>query len=145
MIRTKEHKVAYDILWRVHAFLMASSYLALLSGIFISLVFKSKRWRFKTHKNLGIYAAISGVTALITIFIMVELYSGAHLTSLHAVLGAATAVFLITTPLFGLRIMKGANKKRAKIIHKLFGYTTFVLMTITLISGLAFVGIVSFY
>lgn len=136
--------MAYEILWRVHALLMSTSYLALFSGILISLFFKKKKWRHKTHRNLGIYAGISGVTALILAFVMVQIFSGVHFTSLHAIAGGVTGLILILTPPAGRQIRKVKDKKRMKRIHRIMGYTTAAFMAVTILFGLMFVGILSF-
>ncbi len=121
---------------------MSTSFLAMLAGILVSLFFKKKKWRFKVHKRLGIYAGVSGLTALILAATMVQIYNGVHFTSLHAVLGAFTGLLLMLTPLAGLRILRSRQAHRQKILHKLAGYTTVVMMGITVFSGMVFMGII---
>lgn len=131
----------YEILWRIHAILMGTSFLSLLTGILISLIFKKRKWRYKTHKRLGIYAGISGVTALVIAFIMVQSSGGFHFTTPHTIIGAVTGLLLIATPLAGLRIRKAENKKRMKLIHRTMGYITCSMMLVTIVMGLFLVGI----
>ncbi len=134
--------MVYEILWKIHAVLMSSSFLALASGIFISLVYKKMKWRYKTHKYLGIYAGLSGFSALVIALIMVQIFNGVHFTSRHAVFGAFTGILLILTPLAGLSIVKVKNKKRMKMIHRISGYSTLILMIITIYYGLEISGII---
>ncbi len=131
----------YDILWRIHAVLMSTSFTALLSGIVISRFYFKKKWRYKTHRKLGITAGITGVTGLVLAITMVQISSGAHLTSLHTISGAATGLLLILTPLAGLHIRRSKKKKQMKLSHKTMGYITLILVTYTIVSGLIFTGI----
>lgn len=135
--------MAYDILWKSHAILMSTSFLALLSGILISLIYKKKKWRYKTHRNLGIIAGCTGITALLLAGIMVQVYSGVHFTSRHAIAGAVTALFLILTPLAGLRIRKSKKKKQLRTAHRVAGYITAAFMIFTILSGMIFAGVIS--
>ncbi len=135
--------MAYEILWRLHAILMSTSFIALFSGILISLLYKKKKWRYKTHRNLGMYAGISGVSALIIAAVMVQISSGVHFTSRHTILGAVTGLLLILTPLVGLKIRKSKKKKPMRLSHRIMGYITAVLMIMTILSGLLFMGIIS--
>ncbi|RKX72564.1 MAG: hypothetical protein DRP49_08825, partial [Spirochaetes bacterium] len=132
---------SYDILWRIHAVLMSISFAALSSGIVISRFYFKKKWRYKIHKKLGITAGITGVTGLLLAFTIVQISSGAHLTSPHTILGAVTGLLLILTPLAGLQIRKTKKKKQMKLSHRTMGYITLILVTLTIISGLLFTGI----
>ena len=102
---------------------------------------RRKKWRYKTHKKLGITAGIAGVTGLLLAFTMVQISSGAHLTSPHTILGAVTGLLLILTPLAGLQIRKTKKKKQMKLSHRTMGYITLVLIIFTILSGLLFTGI----
>jgi hypothetical protein len=135
--------MAYEILWRLHAVLMSTAFAALFSGIFISLFYRKKKWRYKTHRNLGILAGISGVSALVIAFIMVQVFSGTHFTSLHAIVGGTTGLLLILSPLVGLRIRKSRKKKRMRLSHRTLGYATLVMMILTIPTGLIFAGILT--
>jgi len=132
---------SYDILWRIHAVLMSISFTALLSGIVISRFYFIKKWRYKTHRKLGITAGITGVAGLLLAFTMVQISSGAHLSSPHTILGAVTGLLLILTPLAGHQIRKARKKKQMKLSHRTMGYVTLILVALTIISGLLFTGI----
>ena len=121
--------MTYDILWRIHAILMGTAFTALLSGILISHYFKKKKWRYKTHNRLGIFAGITSVAGLLLAVAMVQKSSGAHLTSPHTVAGAAAGLILIITPIVGLSIRKAKKKKLTKRFHKTMGYTTLILVS----------------
>lgn len=133
--------MVYDLLWKTHAVLMSSAYVSLLTGIAISLFYKKRKWRYKTHRALGIFAGTSGITALLIALVMVQVYSGVHFTSIHAVSGGITGLLLVLTPFIGLRIRKAKNKKKHRAMHRLLGYTTTVAMTVTILFGLIISGI----
>lgn len=135
--------MAYEILWRVHAILMSTSFLSMFCGVLISLIWKQKKWRYKAHRALGIYAGISGVTALIAAVVMVQINSGYHLTSRHALGGAFTAALLIATPLVALKIKTAKKKKLLKKVHKILGYLTLFFMAVSIFFGLLFVGLIN--
>ncbi|HAK46387.1 MAG TPA: hypothetical protein DCO79_10785 [Spirochaeta sp.] len=132
----------YGVLWRIHAILMSSSFIALAAGIVISILYKKRKWRYKAHQRLGIYAGTSGLTALILAGIMVQAYSGYHLNSTHAILGLTSGLLLILTPIAGLRMKKAVNKKRLRLIHRILGGLTAVMMLITILLGLGYTGII---
>ena len=127
--------MAYDILWRLHAILMCGAFLCMCTGAVISLLYKKRKWRYKTHKTLGISAGILGISAFIIAFVMVQLY-GAHFTSFHGGVGFAAALLLILTPTAGLRIRRSKNKKRARLLHKTMGYLTLATMALNVTLGL---------
>lgn len=134
--------MAYDILWRVHAILMSTSFLSMCCAVLISLIWKQKKWRYKAHRALGIYAGISGVIALLIAVVMVQIYSGYHLTSRHATGGAFTSLLLIATPLIALKIKTSKKKKLLKKVHKVLGYLTILFMAVAIFFGLLFVGLI---
>jgi len=136
--------MTYEILWKIHAGLMSTSFIALLSGIIISILYKKKKWRYKTHKTLGIYAGASGAAALLTAVIMVQLLGGVHFSSLHTIIGGVTGLLLLLTPVAGLKIRTAKNKKRLKVIHRIMGYSTAIMMLIVILLGLRLAGIISY-
>ncbi len=133
--------MAYSVLWKIHAILMSVSFLSLTAGILISILFKKKKWRYNTHRKLGITAGAAGITAFLIAFIMIQLFSGPHFSSLHTLAGGISVLLLIITPQLGLNMKKAANKKRIKLIHRIFGGLTFTAMAFTILLGLRFVGI----
>ncbi|QEN08225.1 hypothetical protein EXM22_09580 [Oceanispirochaeta crateris] len=132
----------YEILWRIHAVLMATSLLSMVGAILVSLLWKRKKWRYKTHRALGLYAGAAGITALLTAFVMVQTSHGYHLSSQHAVFGAFSGVLLICTPLLGLNMNRFRNKKIGRTIHKSLGYLTVTGMGISIYYGLSLMGFV---
>jgi hypothetical protein len=137
-------KMLHDVLWRSHAVLMTISLLAIVSGIVISLACKKKRWRYQTHRKLGITAGISGVTALVLGVVMVQLSGGFHLVSPHAWAGTISGVLLIATPVMGLQIAKVKKKLLVRRVHRISGYVTAASMMFTVVLGLRYVGILPF-
>jgi len=57
--------MSYTTLWIIHAVLMGTSVTALSSGILISHFYYKRKWRYKTHRRLGITAGITGTSGLI--------------------------------------------------------------------------------
>ena len=132
----------YGILWKVHAILMASALLSVTAGILISLLRKGRRNTYKLHRTLGLYAALSGLIALLIAVTMVQTSSGIHLSSPHSYLGLITALLLICTPLIML-LKKTRTKKTVRRLHRFIGYLTVLLMVSTIVTGLFFVGILA--
>jgi len=134
--------MAYEILWRVHAVLMTTAFLSLVSGVLISLIWKKKKWRYKTHRALGIYAGSAAAAALVTAVILVQISSGYHLSSSHALGGAVTGVLLLSTPILGLKMAKSKNRKILVKVHKVLGYLIIVLMSSAIYFGLEIAGVI---
>ena len=133
--------MAYEILWRVHAFLMTTAFISMVAAVLISLIWKKRKWRYKTHRTLGIYAGVAGVTALLTAFVMVQMSHGYHLSSQHAIGGALTGLLLMGTPMVGLHLRRFKNKKIGKALHKSLGYLTLLGMGSSIAFGLMMVGL----
>jgi hypothetical protein len=136
----------YSVLWPVHAILMGAAFLAMLIGMFISRYGKGKKWWFKTHRWLGRGGSMGALVALILSVVMISFTHGAHLSSLHAVLGAITIVLLLITPFLGARMMKreAKNKKAVRIVHRWMGRATLVMMAVTILFGLRISGLIYF-
>jgi hypothetical protein len=141
-LKYRRVNMIYEVLWKVHAVLMATSFLSMVGAILVSLLWKRKKWRYKTHRALGLYAGIAGVTALLTAFIMVQISHGYHLSSQHAILGAISGVLLICTPLLGLNMNRFRNIKMGRTIHKSLGYLTVAGMGSSIYFGLSLMGFV---
>jgi len=139
-----EKIMTYDILWKIHAALMSTSFIALLCGIIISILYKRSKWRYKAHKILGIYAGLSGAAALAAAVILVQNFSGSHFSSLHTITGGVTGLLLLLTPVAGLKIRTIKNKKRLRVIHRITGYSTAVMMAAVILMGLRLAGVIGY-
>ena len=136
----------YSILWPIHAVLMGLSFLAMLTGMFISRYGKGKKWWLKTHRGLGTGGGIGAVIALVIATIMVSVSHGYHLSSPHSIIGLITIVLIILTPLIGSRMLKpkASGKKVLRVVHRWIGRVTLVMMAATILFGLRIAGIIYF-
>ncbi len=125
---------------------MGLSFLAMLTGMFISRYGKGKKWWLKTHRRLGTGGGIGALVALVIATIMVSVSHGYHLSSSHSIVGLITIVFIIITPLIGSRMLKpkASGKKVLRVIHRWIGRITLVLMAVTVLFGLRVSGILYF-
>lgn len=122
--------MTYQILWIVHAILMGVAFLSLTTGF---VLFRVSKRNFRYHKALGLGGSVTGYVALILAVVMVQIGGGFHLSSVHALTGAAAGLGLITVPLLGL--------KRKRLPHRMGGYITLLLMGAAILLGLTMMGI----
>ena len=130
----------WDILWKVHAFLMSAAVISAVSAIPVKRFFKPAASAFRLHRRLGLAAfaaAAAGLTASVT---AVQLH-GSHLTSSHTRLGSAAGLLLLLTPVAGLIIIKG-KKADLRTVHKTAGYTAAAAAAAAIVSGLLYMGII---
>jgi hypothetical protein len=130
-------------LWVFHAALMTIGFVLMLIGVGIAKTQKKKKWWLKTHKIIGVLAAIISVAGLFLGFIMVSLSSGEHFRVPHAYIGVIAIVFGVLTPILGFavfKVKKGKNKIRSA--HRWFGRIAIVLMVLNIIFGLSLAGVI---
>lgn len=136
----------YSVLWPIHAILMGVSFAAMATGIIIAVFLKKKKWRLEVHKNLGYGGAICAVAALVLAVVMISLTHGAHISSIHAIFGTITIVFIIIAPALATIMYKSKakpqTKKGLRIVHIYVGVIALALMTVTIFFGLRIAGII---
>ncbi|MBN2685695.1 MAG: hypothetical protein JXR40_10475 [Pontiellaceae bacterium] len=120
----------------IHAGLMAAALLSMTLGILISLLWKDKKWRYKTHRALGGFAGFVGFIGLVVGVVMVQLKGGPHMVSRHAFFGTIAAFFLIVAPLVALQY----RKRTGRIVHKLMGWAALGLGGFSAYLGLKLAG-----
>jgi len=130
-------------LWVFHATLMTIGFVLMLIGVGIAKTQKKKKWWLKTHKMIGVLAAIISVAGLFLGFIMVSLASGEHFRVPHAYIGVIAIVFVVLTVILGFAQFK-VKKGKAKIrfTHRWFGRISLVLMVLNIIFGLSLAGVI---
>ena len=127
----------------VHIVFMVLGYVLMITGIVIARFYKKKRWRIKNHRLVSLLSSLTSVTGIIVSFVMVS----DHFRIAHHFLGVITLPFLVFVPIFGylftknlqnIAILKKLNpyRKKMRLIHRLMGYLTFLLMTSTIITGI---------
>lgn len=131
-----------SLLWPVHAGLMIIGLTAISSGIIVARYMRrrKKSWWLKVHKYLGVVGSISIVTSFSIAFVMVP----SHFRVLHSYFGAITILGYIAMPLSGLLITNRLtfisdrikNKKLQRDIHRWLGRFLFLLLILTILSGL---------
>ncbi len=130
-------------LWVVHATLMTIGFILILIGVGIAKTQKKKKWWLKTHKIIGIFAAIISVAGLFLGFIMVSLSSGEHFRVPHAYIGVIAIIFVILTPILGFAALKvKEGKAKIRSIHRWIGRIAIVLMLLNIIFGLSLAGVI---
>lgn len=143
-IATGEYsEIEVPSLWIVHAILMTVGFVLMVKAVIIAKVFKKRDWWFKTHKMLGILAAVFSVVGLLMGFYMVSASGGTHFRVPHAYVGVSTLIFVVMTPIlcFALQKFKN-NSSQVRALHRWFGRITFTLMLVNIIFGLMLVGII---
>ncbi len=132
--------MAYDILWKIHGILMSSSFLVMSAGITISLIRNNRVKRYKAHRGLEWYSITSGMIAMATAIIMVQISGGHHLKGVHGYLGLLSFFLFLFTPIF-LITRKRHRKKPMKNLHVTLGFLALLSMGIALYSGMIMKGI----
>lgn len=127
-----------------HAASMGLAFVTMISAIVIARYFKTKKWWLKAHRTLNIIAVFFAVAGFVFAFFMVGASGGPHIRVLHAVFGILTLVLLLIMPVLGSAIFKTKDKNsiaKLKKAHRYLGRTTALMVTITVVAGLVFAGI----
>ena len=127
-----------------HISFMVAACVAMLSGICAARFFGKKKWWFRTHKTLNLAAVGFLVLGLLSAVIMVQSSGGPHLRVPHGILGLITILVSAAIPSLGFAIFKEKDKTKIPArekTHRISGRSAAVLMTATVISGLALIGV----
>lgn len=130
------------MIW-VHAGSMTVAFILMMSGAVIVRFFKKKRWWLKAHRSVGLGGSVCALIGFTGAFVMVSLFEGSHVSVPHAYIGIITFLSALLTPTLG--IMQFQFWRKAAVIrniHRLSGWITIILMSVTIISGLIHVGII---
>ena len=122
---------------------MTLAFILMTTGVVIVKSFKKKRWWLKAHRSVGLAGSACVTIGFVSAFVMVSRFEGSHLSVPHAYIGVITFLSALLTPT--LVIMQFRLRQRAASIrnmHRRSGWITFVLMFVTIISGLVHAGII---
>ena len=130
----------------LHMIIMLVFLLLTAAGILTARYFKKRnpKW-IKVHKLLmvsGLTAAIAGISWIVFV---VQTEQGIHFYAPHTFLGLGTFILALTAPILGLLFTRKKTNKNLKPIlrrfHRIIGWTSLVLIFITVTTGLLLSGI----
>ena len=122
----------------IHAWLMASAFLAMSFGILIPRYMKKNRWWLRAHRGLGVAGPCLGALGVGAAVYLVGISTGIHLRVLHAYVGLVAAAGFITTPLL-CRYLFAAPKEKKKPLraaHRWAGRAALLLYLGAVVLGL---------
>src|SRR5450756_2678763 len=108
----------YARVWPVHAILMGSAVLSLLTAAWAVTLGRHHKGSFHMHKAAAVTAFVLLATGLVVAIGMVQASGGPHLRVLHGVFGAITIVVGFLTGAGGLITTKvRSHRKQLRTIH----------------------------
>lgn len=132
----------YARVWPVHAILMSSAVLSLLTAAWAVTLGRHRKGSFHIHKAAAVTAFVLLAAGLVVAAGMVQASGGPHLRVPHGVLGTVTIVLGFLTGAGGhITTRARANRKQLRTIHLWVGRVAVVLFLLTVFAGLRQVGI----
>jgi hypothetical protein len=108
----------YARVWPVHAILMGSSVLSLLTAAWAVTLGRHRKGSFHNHKAAAVTAFVLLVAGLVVAIGMVQASGGPHLRVPHGIFGAITIVVGFLTGAGGLITTKArSHRKQLRTIH----------------------------
>ena len=111
---------------------MAVALMCFCTAFFIVRKKKGSVW-LKRHRFAATAGVISAITGFLTMLIYYVINDYPNFNSLHAVNGLLAFLFSVGTLTLGHMILKG--KKKARAVHRFFGRTGILLVTIAAAFG----------
>jgi hypothetical protein len=132
-----------SVILPIHLSLMSLAFAIMAFIGYIGHFEKGKRWWLKTHKALGLAAAIIGVFGIGTAVYMVSITTGMHLRVVHSYFGLLSAAIFIASPILGYSFLKGKKERKLlfRRLHRWIGRTALLMMLATIVLGLFQAGI----
>ncbi|RIE16391.1 hypothetical protein [Candidatus Cryosericum septentrionale] len=132
----------YARVWPVHAILMGSSVLSLLTAAWAVTFGHHRKGSFRIHKAAAVTAFVLPAAGLVVAAGMVQASGGPHLRVPHGVFGAITIVVGFLTGAGGHITTKArSNRKQLRTVHLWVGRVAVLLFLLTVFAGLRQVGI----
>ena len=131
----------------LHMIIMLIFLLFIITGIITARYLKKRNpeW-LNFHKLLMISGLTASVLGIGWIVFVVQVETGVHFMTLHAYLGLVTFILTLGAPVLGYKYTGRKTDKGRKpllrILHKITGRVSLVLLMITIISGLIQFGII---
>ncbi|HEU19346.1 MAG TPA: hypothetical protein ENO00_08245 [Deltaproteobacteria bacterium] len=130
------------LIW-VHAGFMAAAIILMMSGAVIVRFFKEKRWWLTVHRRTGLAGSFCVIIGFAGAFAMVSLFEGSHLSVPHAYIGLISFLIALLTPALGIMQFRLRHQAASiRKMHRLSGWTTLLLMSTAIASGLVHAGII---
>lgn len=127
----------YARVWPVHAILMGSAVLLLLTAAWAVTLGRHHKGFFRIHKTSAMAAFVLLGAGLVVAIGMVQASGGPHLRVPHGISGAVTIVLGFLTGIGGLIATKAhANRKQLRTVHLWAGRLSIVLFLLTALAGL---------
>lgn len=132
----------YARVWPVHAILMGSAVLSLLTATWAATLGRYRKGSFRLHRTAAVTAFVLLATGLLVAAGMVQASGGPHLRVLHGVGGTVTIVLGFLTGAGGYVATKvRSNRKQLRTVHLWVGRLAVVLFLFTILAGLRQAGI----
>jgi hypothetical protein len=132
----------YARVWPIHAILMGSAVLSLLTATWAATLGRYRKGSFRLHRTAAVTAFVLLASGLLVAVGMVQASGGPHLRVLHGVGGTVTIVLGFLTGAGGLIASKAhSNRKQLRTVHLWVGRLAVVLFLITILAGLRQAGI----
>ena len=125
-------------LFLIHAALMATGFLFVLSALIVAKTQRRKPWWLKVHRAIGLTGgSLLLLGAVAAIAAVASTPEGEHLRSPHTWLGVLTVSTAIVTPALGLLQFRIPRKAvTIRTVHRFFGRLLNILAPIAILLGL---------
>jgi len=132
----------YARVWPIHAVLMGSAVLSLLTAAWAVTVGRHHKGSFRIHKAAAVTAFVLLAAGFVVAAGTVQASGGPHLRVPHGIFGTVTIVLGFLTGAAGLMTTKArANRKQLRTVHLWVGRVAIVLFLLTVLAGLRQAGI----
>jgi hypothetical protein len=134
--------VNYARVWPIHAILMGSAVLSLLTAVWTVTLGRRRKGSFRIHKAAAVTALVLLAAGFVVGAGMVQASGGPHFRVLHGVFGAVTIMMGVAGAAGGF-VTTGVHslRKRLRPIHVWAGRMSIVMFLMTIFLGLHQVGI----
>jgi len=129
-------------LWITHAWVMGLGTFMLILSIVTAMIRKKLDNWLQVHLWLGYIGVALILAGAGYAFYMVGYMGYSHLSSLHSWMGLIEVIFVLDSIVFGLKAAKKGSTEKIKLIHRITGRITILVLTINIISGLIYAGII---
>jgi hypothetical protein len=125
-------------LFLIHAGLMATGFLFVLSALIVAMTQRRERWWLKIHRAIGLTGSslmlLGAITAIAAVASTTE---ARHLRTPHTWLGVLTVAAAIVTPTLGLLQFRIPQKSAViRLAHRLSGRLLNLMTPFTILLGL---------
>ncbi|MBA4364538.1 MAG: hypothetical protein C0398_00850 [Coprothermobacter sp.] len=132
----------YARVWPIHAILMGSAVLSLLTTTWAASLGRYRKGSFRLHKTAAVTAFVLLAAGLLVAVGMVQASGGPHLRVAHGIGGTVTIVLGFLTGAGGFITTKAhTNRKQLRTVHLWVGRVAVVLFLLTILAGLRQAGI----